>query len=100
MTHTIEIQSSSSTADSTGQRIKGWSTTTTVKGLINALSGRDQYTSAKRSITADYALYVPATTSINESQRVVCEGHTYDVVFVSNPMQMSMFIKAYLREII
>ena len=99
MTHTIVIQVSSVVKDETNQRQKTWATESTVKGLINALSGRDQYTSARRSIWADYALYVPTSTTITENNLVVCEGRTYEVVFVSDPMQMKMFTKVYLKEL-
>jgi hypothetical protein len=69
----------------------------TVKGLINALSARDIYTSAKRNITADYCLYCAADTIVSEADVIECSGTEYDVVFVMNPMSQNMFLKCYLR---
>jgi len=71
----------------------------TCKGLINALSARDIYTSAQRNITADYALYVNADTQVNTNDVVFCKGQSYDVVFVMNPMSQNMFLKVYLRSV-
>lgn len=100
-TQTILIQARTSSKDAMGQRIPIYTTRSTITGLINVLSARDQYVSSQRSITADFAMYCPSSTVINVNDRVVCDSVNYDVVYVYNPLAkgISLFLKVYLKSV-
>ena len=99
-TQTITILKKNTNRDNVGQRINDFVSDSTVVGVINPLSGNDIYTCQKKNIIAEYACYLPGSTTITENNRISYNNIQYQIVFIDNPFLRSVFLKLYLKRVI
>lgn len=75
------------TASTTGWGGTGaWTISSTLKGRVRYLTGREVYISDRESIQATHRLYVNATTGLTVKNRVQADGLVYDVKMVTQPI--------------
>jgi head-tail adaptor len=62
-----------------------WAVSSTIKGLMRYTGGQERTVSDKETVLTTHRLYVKATTTLNERNRVQYAGRVYEVKVVATP---------------
>jgi len=76
------------TASTGGWGSTGSYTTTTVNAAVNKTRGEERYTADRRSVFADYKMFMASTVDILESDLIEWDGHVLDTVEIKDTLQL------------
>ena len=80
------------TRNGIGEKLESFTTHLTISGRIRPLTGKERIASEKLDVISTHRLYCDPA-DIKETDRVEFNSKTYNVTYVSDPMNMSEFLQ-------
>jgi SPP1 family predicted phage head-tail adaptor len=102
--HKIELQSSTATSDSVGQKIKTWTTYATVWAWIRPMSGGEMMRAQQPVGEITHKVTVRYNSSIDETHRIYFNDPTkeidryFDINFIGNYDEKNEFLEIMCKE--
>jgi len=96
--HLINIQSYTTTADATGQKIKTWTTANTVWAWIRPMSGRELMTSQQAVGEITHKITIRYDDSIDITNRIKFGTRYFDINFIANYDERNEFMEIMCKE--
>ena len=95
--HSVAIQGQSVTPDGAGGETTGWSTSSTVAGLVSSLNGRELYEMEKIDPEINGKVILIKDAVVTSENRLLINSIHYDVKFVKDPVSADEFIVCYTK---
>ena len=96
--HRIEIQSSTATADTTGQKIKTWSTDTTIWAWVRPMSGREMMSAKQPVGEITHKITIRYDETIAVTNRIKFGTRYFDINFIANYDERNVFMEIMCKE--
>ena len=93
--HTVVIQSQSEVDVGNGDTTISWATASTVKGLVCDMRGDELTAMQKIDPTIDSKIYLKKDSTVNNTNKLLINSKSYDVVFVKDPVSADEFLIVY-----
>ena len=92
----IDVYTKTLTLNSFGELTKTWTKDRTIFGRIRPLSGNERFQAGSRYLFATHRLYTE-DSKISEEDQIIFNNSVFNVLFTSNPMNMSEFYQVDLE---
>lgn len=82
-----------------GEGVETWVESVTITGWLDLSTGSADYTSYNAKIQESTHVFVTdALPKLDESKcRLVCDGKTYDILLIDNPMELNYHSEIFLK---
>ncbi len=92
----VDVYTASETTNSYGEIVETWSKNRTIFGRIRPLSGNERFVAGAEHQISTHRLYT-SDSNIHEEDQIVYGEKTFEVIFVSNPMNFNQFYQVELQ---
>jgi len=96
--HQIEIQSYTTAADAAGQKIRTWSTDTTVWAWVRPMSGREVMNAAQPVGEITHKVTIRYDDSIAVTNRIKFSERYFDINYIANYDERNEFMEIMCKE--
>lgn len=96
----LTIERQTVTRDALGGAISTWATWTETWGELRPASGRERFLNFQTIPEATYKCRIRWIDGLTTADRIVCEGVTYDILYISNNLtnrEMVLDLKSGVR---
>jgi len=95
----LAVKTATAAQDSYGQPIQTWSTTITVWGAIEPLSGRELLQAQQIHAETTHRIITRYRASITAQARIVAKSRTFEVVAILNKREVNEYVELLCKEI-
>ena len=84
LNNTLTLKANSPSVNGQGEPIDSWSGTTTIKARVQPVTGGEQFTIGKRTVTVTHKVFCRTTTAITARNRFTFGSRTLEILSVRN----------------